>query len=192
MSYDTRITGGFGLFTFGPLFQGHVGRMKFSVAMRDSTIVISLPGTHLIGYICDVVPKHPIEPRFDSDRRRRAASVLSMGPDASMADKDIVRSKFGRWLSAKSDLGNEAISLSSLEKVVGPQTAHYGSPDPNRPVLPPTTTAVPYSSPRLNPPSEFSAYSNVSDTIGTTVEIDRLKRKRMTGHSKKNRLQKHA
>lgn len=191
MSYDARITGGFGPFTFGPLFQGNVGRMKFSVAIRDSTIVISLPGTHLIGYICDVVPKHPktVEPRRDSDRRHRAAPVDS---DANMADKDIVHSRFGQWLSAKTDLGNENVLPSSLEKGLGSQTTHYGAPDPNIPVLPPTTTAVPYSSPTINPPPEFSTYSNVSDTIGTTVEIDRLKRKSMTGHRKKKKLEKHA
>ena len=195
MSYDTHITGGFGPFTFGPLFQGNVGRMKFSVAVRDSTIVISFPGTHLVGYICDVVPKHPVEPRFDSDRRRRAASIsldesLRTGSFESMAEQNIVHSRFGEWLSAKSELGSGSIASNLLKSVPRSKTtAHYEAPDPNRPVPPHTTTTVPYSSPTLNPPSEFSAYSNVS-VIGTTVEIDRLRRKKITHQSKKRRLQK--
>ena len=61
LSYDPHITGGFGPFSFGPLHRARAGNMKFRVGIRDSKITITLPGTQLIGHVCDVVPQHPKE-----------------------------------------------------------------------------------------------------------------------------------
>ena len=61
LSYDPHITGGFGPFSFDPLHRARAGNMKFRVGIRDSKITITLPGTQLIGYVCDVVPQHPKE-----------------------------------------------------------------------------------------------------------------------------------
>ncbi|CAI8035383.1 hypothetical protein GBAR_LOCUS19865 [Geodia barretti] len=58
-SYDPHITGGFGPFSFGRLHRASAGDMKFRVGVRDNKISITLPGTQLIGYVCDVVPQHP-------------------------------------------------------------------------------------------------------------------------------------
>ena len=61
LSYDPHVTGGFGPFSFGSLHRARAGNMKFRVGIRDSEIIITLPGTQLIGYVCDVVPQHPKE-----------------------------------------------------------------------------------------------------------------------------------
>ena len=62
LSYDPHITGGFGPFSFGPLHRASAGGiMKFRVGIRDNQITITLPGTQVIGYVCNVVAQHPKE-----------------------------------------------------------------------------------------------------------------------------------
>ena len=90
-SYDPHITGGFGPFSFGPMHRASAGDMKFRVGIRDNKISITLPGTQLIGYVCDVVPQHPREP---TDRVRR--STYSTVPDTLLKE-----SEFDQWLFAK-------------------------------------------------------------------------------------------
>ena len=96
MSYDHNIHGGFGPFTFGPLYQGrlHVRGLKFRVETRSDRIVITFPGTQLIGYICDIVPQHPPETQSGGKRRRRSTGK---------GKRDVISSssKFGQWLSSK-------------------------------------------------------------------------------------------
>ena len=61
LSYDPHVSGGFGPFSFGPLYRVRAGNMmKFRVEVKESKIKLMIPGTQLIGYVCDVVPKHPI------------------------------------------------------------------------------------------------------------------------------------
>ena len=60
LSFDQHVTGGFGPFVFGKYFEASKGRIKFRLEHDgDSTIKIVLPGTQLIGYICNSVPKLP-------------------------------------------------------------------------------------------------------------------------------------
>ena len=68
LSYDPHITAGFGPFSFGSLHRARAGNMKFRVGIRDSKITITLPGTQLIGYVCDVVPQHPKETVYQIPR----------------------------------------------------------------------------------------------------------------------------
>ena len=67
LSYDPHVSGGFGPFSFGPLYRARAGNMmKFRVEVKESKIRLMIPGTQLIGYVCDVVPKHPINRVFSS------------------------------------------------------------------------------------------------------------------------------
>ena len=75
MSHDQYISGGYGPFQFGPRFQSRIGQVKFRVEVRNERIVLTLPGTHLIGYLCDNVPQFPREPV--SRRVRRSVKMPS-------------------------------------------------------------------------------------------------------------------
>jgi hypothetical protein len=88
LSYDPHVTGGFGPFSFGPLHRAKAGDMKFKVDIRDNKISITLPGTQLIGYVCDVVPQHPRETVLRSRRSTDFASKTS-------------KSDFDDWLFSK-------------------------------------------------------------------------------------------
>ena len=88
LSYDPHVAGGFGPFSFGQMYKGNTGGMKFRVGIRDNKLSITLPGTQLIGYVCDVVSKHPREPH--TRHRRTTRSVLQEG-----------ESQFDQWLFKK-------------------------------------------------------------------------------------------
>ena len=64
--------------------------MKFRVGIRDSKITITLPGTQLIGYVCDVVLQHPKEAVYQRHRTRRSVT--------NYHSKD---SEFEQWLFSK-------------------------------------------------------------------------------------------
>ncbi len=98
LSYDQHIYGGFGPFSFGPLFMGKTSGIKFQVQVRDNGVVIVLPGTQLIGYICSIVPKHPSEVQLRSSRRRRSAAQ-PLEDYASSRQKVLSSSRFGQWLT---------------------------------------------------------------------------------------------
>ena len=87
-SYDPHITGGFGPFSFGPLHRASTGNMKFRVGIRDNKISITLPGTQLIGYVCDVVPQHPKE---NAHRDRRSTDFFSSNS----------KEEFNEWLFSR-------------------------------------------------------------------------------------------
>lgn len=99
LSYDPHVSGGFGPFSFGPLYRASAGNMlKFRVGVNEGKITLMIPGTQLIGYVCDVVPKHPREPilrepLFFEGRKRR--SVDGIQNDLS-TDSD-----FDQWLYSK-------------------------------------------------------------------------------------------
>ena len=90
LSYDPHVTGGFGPFSFGQMHEAKVRNMKFKVEVRDSKILITLPGTQVFGYVSDVVPQHPLE--MVGDDRRSARSV----DDAYNTDRE-----FDQWLFSK-------------------------------------------------------------------------------------------
>ena len=105
LSYDPDITGGFGPFSFGPLHRASVRDLKFRVDIRDNKISINIPGTQLIGFVSDVVPRHPRE----TVSRYRRSTLYKKG-----------ESQFDEWLLLKrnkpsSDVfsKNEDISQSS-------------------------------------------------------------------------------
>jgi hypothetical protein len=87
-SYDPHVTGGFGPFSFGRLHRASAGDMKFRVGVRDNKISITLPGTQLIGYVCDVVPQHPSK---TAHRDRRSSDFLTSNS----------KSQFNEWLFHK-------------------------------------------------------------------------------------------
>ena len=93
LSYDPHITGGFGPFSFGPLHRQRAGNMKFRVGIRDSKITITLPGTQLIGYVCDVVPQHPKEAGY---RLRRSVHSKNGFRDLPSTESDT-----DQWLLVK-------------------------------------------------------------------------------------------
>lgn len=72
MSTDDHIHGGFGPFQFGKVFPSTMGRIKFRVEVQNNLLVMTLPGTQVIGYVCDIVPKFPVETRSSSMRERRS------------------------------------------------------------------------------------------------------------------------
>ena len=93
LSYDPHITGGFGPFSFGPLHKASVGNMKFRVGIRENKILITLPGTQLIGYVSDVVPQHPRETHSLLSRAARSVS--------SQFNVHATESEFDQWLFSK-------------------------------------------------------------------------------------------
>ncbi len=113
LSYDQHVRGGFGPFSFGPLFLGKANGIKFQVQVRDNGVVILLPGTQLIGYVCNIVPQHPPEAHVLSNRRRRSTFTASGSYDVS--EQDISSSKFGQWLTEKTKYSSSDAS-GELEK----------------------------------------------------------------------------
>ena len=97
MSYDRYLQGGYGPFVFGQSYESASGTMKFSVTVQNSNIIISLPGTQLIGYLCDIVPQHPAESGERSRRRR-----FTRKADFERKELDKFPSKFNEWLSSRS------------------------------------------------------------------------------------------
>lgn len=93
LSYDPHVTGGFGPFSFGPLFRASSGSIKFRVAVKDSKVTITIPGTQLVGFVCDVVPQHP---REVVDRDRRSSRSVDNSRDPYTAG-----SQFDQWLFSK-------------------------------------------------------------------------------------------
>ena len=93
LSYDPHVTGGFGPFSFGPLYKASAGHMKFRVSIKDNKISITLPGTQLIGYVSDVVPQHP---RETPSRFRRSNHFIKDPHDLRSTD-----SEFDHWLFSK-------------------------------------------------------------------------------------------
>ncbi len=77
MSSDDHIHGGFGPFQFGKVFPSKMGRIKFRVEVQNNVLVITLPGTQVIGYVCDIVPKFPVEVRSSGIRERRSTLPIS-------------------------------------------------------------------------------------------------------------------
>ena len=77
MSTDDHIHGGFGPFQFGKVFPSTMGRIKFRVEVQNNLLVITLPGTQVIGYVCDIVPKFPVETRSGSVRERRSTLPIT-------------------------------------------------------------------------------------------------------------------
>lgn len=95
LSYDPHITGGFGPFSFGPLHRASAGKMKFRVGIRDNQITITLPGTQVIGFVCDVVPQYP---RETVQRSRR-----SLKPNRDL------EADFNQWLYGSNPSTTSAI-----------------------------------------------------------------------------------
>ena len=93
LSYDPHVTGGFGPFSFGPLFKANSGSIKFRVAVKDSKVTITIPGTQLVGFVCDVIPQHP---REVVDRGRRSSRSVENSGDMHTAG-----SQFDQWLFSK-------------------------------------------------------------------------------------------
>lgn len=93
LSYDPHVNGGFGPFSFGPLFKASSESIKFRVAVQDSKVTITIPGTQLVGFVCDVVPQHP---REVVDRGRRSSRSVENSGDVHTAG-----SQFDQWLFAK-------------------------------------------------------------------------------------------
>ncbi len=91
MSFDHYVFGGFGPFVFGQNFKSLTGTMKFSVSVRDSNIEIHFPGTQLVGYMCDIVPRHPLEQSSGNKRDRRFAK--------DNAYREELNDRFKQWLS---------------------------------------------------------------------------------------------
>ena len=112
MSYDRYIHGGFGPFSFGPLFKGKAGGLKFRVEVRESGIVVVIPGTQLIGYVCDIVPQHPLDTQ--SSRNRRSVSTGGQVAEGH-SNYGILSSKFGHWLTSKSRLSTLDTGKGTLE-----------------------------------------------------------------------------
>ena len=125
-SYDPHITGGFGPFSIGPLHRARAGNMKFRLGIRDSKITITLPGTQLIGYVCDVVPQHPKEATYQRHKTRRSVT--------NYHSKD---SEFEQWLFSimnrlsthedlflKQSLDQNAPQNSFPSSVTGDTTSH--------------------------------------------------------------------
>ena len=96
LSYDPHISGGFGPFSFGPLHRASAGNMKFRVGVRDNKIAITLPGTQLIGYVSDVVPRHPRHTVATGSYRSKR-SIHSMARDGPT----LTESDFDQWLFSK-------------------------------------------------------------------------------------------
>ena len=89
LSYDPHVSGGFGPFSFGPLYRASAGNMKFRVGIKENRIVLTIPGTQLIGYVCDVVPKHSTKV---TERSRRSVNTF----DSAQGE-----SEFDQWLFSK-------------------------------------------------------------------------------------------
>ena len=87
LSYDPHISGGFGPFSFGPMHKASAGNIKFRVGVRENKITITIPGTQLIGYVCDVVPQHPEETLDQGHRSAR-----------SVYHTNARESEFDQWL----------------------------------------------------------------------------------------------
>ena len=62
--------------------------------MRDSRIVVTIPGTQLVGFVCDVVPQHPRE----QVQQRKRRSLRS--PENSKYIYGM-ESQFDDWLLSK-------------------------------------------------------------------------------------------
>lgn len=95
MSNDDHIHGGFGPFQFGKVFSSKTGRIKFRVEVHNDHLVITLPGTQMIGYVCDIVPRFPVEIRSSSKRGRRSTLPI---PERENEKKTTVLEK---WLVSK-------------------------------------------------------------------------------------------
>lgn len=64
LSYEPRVSGGFGPFSFGYMFGDKMfhktrKQLKFRIDVFDEEVVMSIPGSQLIGYVCHVVNKFP-------------------------------------------------------------------------------------------------------------------------------------
>ena len=136
-SYDPHVTGGFGPFSFGPLHRASAGDMKFRVGIRDSKISITLPGTQLIGYVCDVVPRHPKE-------------SVSSGHRSTRSTEQETESEFDQWLFSKK---NKDLNLRMFHKESPPTKQQmHGS----------FLTAKDKSSMLITPTAPVSVYYNTT------------------------------
>lgn len=99
MSYDQYLHGGFGPFVFGPSFKSATGSMKFSVSVRNSNMMITIPGTQLIGYLCDIVPQHQIEPKRNMRKKRFIRDESKNTKDAPVINR------FSEWISLRKQEG---------------------------------------------------------------------------------------
>ena len=95
LSYDPHISGGVGPFSFGPLHRTNAGNIKFRVGIRDSKITVTIPGTQLVGFVCDVVPQHP---RETVNRGQRSTRSVNYHREVRAAG-----SEFDQWLYSKKD-----------------------------------------------------------------------------------------
>ena len=103
MSNDDHVHGGFGPFQFGEVFPSKMGRIKFRVEVHNDHLVITLPGTQMIGYLCDIVPRFPVELR-SSVRERRSTLLVPEKDKATILEK---------WLVSKKGKTKETNHLSS-------------------------------------------------------------------------------
>lgn len=168
LSYDRHIRGGFGPFSFGPLFPGRAGGLKFQVQVRDNGMVIVLPGTQLVGYICNTVSKHPPEAHDHFSRKRRATSVRAMPAEGyEKGDHhDLSSSKFGQWLArgtrySSSDVADESGEFQASKKA---RIAHLKHRSRGRSSYSERLQrAVSFAkAPELSQAEPFSVYSNLS------------------------------
>ena len=99
MSSDDHIRGGFGPFRFGDLFPSKMGKIKFRVEVHHDNLVITIPGTQTIGFLCDIVPNLPVEAK--TVRYRKSASTF---------DKEDAKNTnlLAKWLMSRKDQGQEA------------------------------------------------------------------------------------
>ena len=100
MSSDDHIQGGFGPFRFGNLFPSRMGKIKFRAEVYNNELAITFPGTQLIGYLCDIVPKFPKE--VESKRYRRFSLPLSANDDGKKTHT------LEKWLVSKKDRAKAA------------------------------------------------------------------------------------
>lgn len=62
LSYEPRVSGGYGPFSFGYMFGDKTKtkkQFKLQIEKFKNSFVLSIPGSQLIGYICHVVTKFP-------------------------------------------------------------------------------------------------------------------------------------
>ena len=96
MSNDDHIHGGFGPFQFGKVFPSKMGRIKFRVEVQNDLLVITLPGTQMIGYVCDIVPRFPVEVGSSVRERRSTLPIFEKENEKNTTVLE-------KWLVSKKD-----------------------------------------------------------------------------------------
>ena len=106
MSSDDHIRGGFGPFRFGHVFRSKMGKIKFRVEVHHDNLVITIPGTQTIGFLCDIVPNFPVEAK--TVRYRKSASTFEK-EDAKNTNL------LAKWLMSRKDQGQETSNSQTMD-----------------------------------------------------------------------------